>query len=866
MPYTVNGIGTIYYGRRNAKVRQAYCPQCGKYSTLSSYDTTLWFVIVFIPVIPLGRKRILDDCSVCRRGRIAAAAEHEKASLLSIAAASEQYRNNPTPEAALSLHAQMLSYGMHDEASKFRNAVSDTHADSAIFLAGLADHFDQIGNPGEATPLFEQAYERDPQLPAARIGVAFRRIHTNELDQARELLRFLEAPGAGKVHSLYPLEHLAKSLQAAGRHADALQIYQHLVTEIPSLANNYPFRKLVSTSEKALQQTKAIPQTKVPADFALPSPQRSFWGIFSNKDNSYAPWQRNAAWGSVIAVAIAAICFASNEYTRTHRTVTIVHSAQTPVSVSIDGAPEIPARRMAKLTLSEGTHKAKFSGAITDEVEFTVQTSFFERFTRSPAWVLNPGCTSALCLETIHYAVVPQPNQIAVSIGESSSYFPHVDYLFTAPPDTLRLEKGTTEATKTHLRVLSEPPSSIVAYVAKSGSFEKVIPYVEAQLRLDPDSSEMHMWYLACALSQDQRERATAFLKSRLFQRPISIIWNRNYQNLMQSADGDQSVAAEYDAELQNDPDNAALLYLRGRASSNRAETESFMERAKTADPNLAWPWYSTAYRAVSDGNWNEAKISIDKARELKLPDNDLERIRHTIRLAADDLTAMENEYRNRLLSHTSNPDWNDLSQLCEVLVAAGKNEACMLQMDNWVAGFRVELRSSPQIASFRHMVRFIQGDLETLDRAMKVDPNPDAAFRLHVLATLNRPAEAASDEKLADTLRQADHALALSLAFSLADQPAEADAWREKAAAALGHQDRDSRRISGMLRQATPPTADELREIITQPDRKALLLAVLAQQFPEQKDEFSASARLLNVGRPLTYYLVQKAVEKPGS
>jgi len=46
-------------------------------------------------------------------------------------------------------------------------------------------------------------------LPLARTGVALRRIRTWDLDEARRLLDFLEAPDAGQIYSLRPIEMLA---------------------------------------------------------------------------------------------------------------------------------------------------------------------------------------------------------------------------------------------------------------------------------------------------------------------------------------------------------------------------------------------------------------------------------------------------------------------------------------------------------------------------------------------------------------------------------------------------------------------------------------------------------------------------------
>src|SRR5258708_27262232 len=78
MPHLHDGIGTWYYGKKNLQTRPGVCPFCQKSTELRSYDTRLWFVIFLIPVIPLGRKRILDQCPHCKRHRVVKLAEWEQ--------------------------------------------------------------------------------------------------------------------------------------------------------------------------------------------------------------------------------------------------------------------------------------------------------------------------------------------------------------------------------------------------------------------------------------------------------------------------------------------------------------------------------------------------------------------------------------------------------------------------------------------------------------------------------------------------------------------------------------------------------------------------------------------------------------------
>src|SRR5262245_53583790 len=157
MPTTVNGIGTHYYGRKNAQNRSGICRACGAAATLQSYDTRLWFVILYIPVIPLGRKRIIDQCSICRRHWVLPKHQSETQKQVSVSSAMEQYRAEPSAEAGLALHAQFLVFQMLEEADKFRQGILPMYTDSPLLLAGLAEQMEHMSRFTEATPLFEQA-------------------------------------------------------------------------------------------------------------------------------------------------------------------------------------------------------------------------------------------------------------------------------------------------------------------------------------------------------------------------------------------------------------------------------------------------------------------------------------------------------------------------------------------------------------------------------------------------------------------------------------------------------------------------------------------------------------------------------------
>ncbi|MGC8642876.1 MAG: tetratricopeptide repeat protein [Isosphaeraceae bacterium] len=243
MPTTYNGIGTHYYGKKNLSVRTAACHSCRRVANLESYDTRLWFVVVFIPLIPLGRKRILDKCPLCTRHFAVDADSFEQSRQLEISGSMEQYRRAPTPESALQAHAQLLGFRDFEQAAEFRQTILGQFPGHAVLRAGLASQLDQFAVHGEGAKLFEEALTLQPDLPEARVGVARRKMAAGELDEARKLLDFLEIPGAGRDDSLEPLDVLAASYQRKGRREEALSLARHLLSELPDLGSAMPFAR-----------------------------------------------------------------------------------------------------------------------------------------------------------------------------------------------------------------------------------------------------------------------------------------------------------------------------------------------------------------------------------------------------------------------------------------------------------------------------------------------------------------------------------------------------------------------------------------------------------------------------------------------
>ncbi len=117
MPATINGIGTHYYGGANRSARVDVCKSCGRSATLSSYDTREWFCVLFIPLIPLHKYRILNDCSSCRRHHRIPAREFEQKLTEVTAPFREAIRRAPRdPEGYVKLVQALIGWEMRADA------------------------------------------------------------------------------------------------------------------------------------------------------------------------------------------------------------------------------------------------------------------------------------------------------------------------------------------------------------------------------------------------------------------------------------------------------------------------------------------------------------------------------------------------------------------------------------------------------------------------------------------------------------------------------------------------------------------------------------------------------------------------------
>src|SRR4029077_19947451 len=133
-------------------------------------------------------------------------------------------------------------------------------------------------------------------------------------------------------------------------------------------------------------------------------------------------------------------------------------------------------------------------------------------------------------------------------------------YIFAMAPNSMQVEGGAKEIIKQQLSLGHEQVRDVFEYLLEEKSRESALRYAESQLLINPADTKLLDAYIGAAVDQD-KERAKAFLRGQLQQRPVQVSWHRQFQGLFPSATEKRALINEYDAMLAADPKNAALLY-----------------------------------------------------------------------------------------------------------------------------------------------------------------------------------------------------------------------------------------------------------------------------------------------------------------
>jgi len=841
MPSTLNGVGTKYYGKKNISSRVGQCSHCGQTTQIDSYDTRLWFCLVFIPVIPLGKKRIVNYCAKCTMHHAIPLVQWESQKQLGVSGAGEKFRSNPTPENALELHEHLIGFDQHQEAAEFRKIMEEKFPDDAKVFEGMGLSLINCGQVQEAEKHFARAHELRPDLPTPRMGIADKYIREGRLDEARSLLDFMEKPGSGQLYKLGSIEDLGNAYLAKKSYLEALELYHHLLRELPAEATHVPFRKKVEQCEKALGRKK---------ETILPEKKFSWRALFASS-SAPAPGQ-GVNMGQIIKIgAVCALILLSlgiyNEWVRRHRTLHVVNNLGKPVTVEIAGMTEIiPPGGPFPIKLSEGKYQVIMRGGVEEQIDITLKSDYISRWGGKSVWVLNPGGAAAIERITTVYSKNPESGgSISYETGRFIA-MTDIDHPFEPLPTTVKMKSSEKRRYLKGTDVYKGPPSELVDYLAANNMVSNALDYAEANLRLGY-SEELLNSYVKAGYTAGQYERLYQFLKPGLAILPVNMEWHRHYQTVGKKVQGD-ALEAEYLAMLEKEPDNSALTYLCGRLMTDHAESVAYFKRSIKQDAENPFPYLALGYDALNRADFTAAAKLLDKAYELA-PDNYAIGITHDyLPYALRSYDDLEQELRERMDEKPM--DVGAAFQVCTLLLHQNKREQATEVLKEAEKRLIKEMpKDAPYIMGLLNQAFQMQSqDYATLEKELTKDKSDEAKEKMLRIKLQQGKVEEAMKMPSAAKLFEADpeNGLVYALAWKNVGNDAECKAWCDKTAEGLRAGDADDRRAAQLLTAGKAPTIAQLDEVVMQLEWKATLVALFGIQYKD-RPELTELARKLN-------------------
>ena len=624
MPYTLNGIGTRYYGRGNASQANGTCQSCNRWVALSSYDTRECFCLLFIPVIPLRRFRIQNDCASCRRHFRIPLAVFQDQLRATVDPLRQAVRRSPRqPDTHLELVRGLIRFGILVEAEQ---AATDAVAQipNDVPLNSLAGSLAATrGDHAAATPFYRRAASAAPQDAGARLALGGNLLDLRLFDEA--------APELEAARQLAPNDRvvlllLAQCYESLSRWGEALDLLERLRSG----------DEAAPTDEDLLARIRKCKQA---LSYPLSDDERRAgrrWWPWRAKTRGEAPagrvkigWRPAVLLAGGLVVALGGGASVIAYWQQTHVPVWFDNGLVGPVSVTVDGdAFTLPPGPPLERRLPPGTHAVVVS---TDRGELeryqaeVVGLPLWLALDSSDFYVYNVAEAHVYRQENVGYSSNPDLRSHSEAfIGfERFHHYTGIDYVFAPPPSSVSVSSSTSVTSKASLTVASDVDYNGLANVRYSeGKHEEAEKAVRKALALAPCHANAHRNMIALLRITDRTDEAVRDAQGWIAQCPeAGVEAHRAYQDAVLAGGGRARLVAEYAERQGQRPGDAASHYLLGRVMDDPERSLTEQQEAIRLDPRLPWAYVALAYNLMALERYPEAAAALTEV--LKNPAHD---------------------------------------------------------------------------------------------------------------------------------------------------------------------------------------------------------------------------------------------------
>lgn len=598
MPFTCDGIGTWYYGRKAELRYVGTCPFCRNTAQLTSYNTMLFFVIMHIPIIPLGRKHIIEECAHCRKHRVMDLSAWEKYQAEAVAAM-ERYRQRPADAASAREVLQHCVPGRDREHFlQYAPEIAENLAHDPDILIMLASAYDLFNFPKDTQRFLTAALilKDDDNVRAALAEALMRDGQGAQAEPYVDQLLASDHASRGALAGL-----LGQTYQVQGDHEKALHYFEQAEQAKPEFAQDPVFQRIKAASQRNLGTHTSIKPVEV-----------------ERRYNRNKVARKVGLIGASVAFLVLAFYFASAYTLGGRQRVFLVNGLNHPYQVKVNDATyRVNPLEPFLIHVPQGRIRVEIvdDAAVFAPQEVTITTPLWNRPFNDTAFVINPDHGAILERSTIYYTPTtetPREPKDSFFTGKMFYSMNGIDFVFQTPPREMTMSNRKF-IEKEVLNVMRIPkqisPMLILLHLQSQGEQASAIQNAIAHVQANDDVTHYFMF-----LESLPPQVIADSLAPLMDDYPINLPLHRAYQ--MAKFYLNQDMAAEYQKRLAAHPDDKGLLYLYARTRKNQ-ESWLLIDKAATTPNPCPYAFYALANRALSRGQFDDADKYMRQATAL---------------------------------------------------------------------------------------------------------------------------------------------------------------------------------------------------------------------------------------------------------
>lgn len=847
MPSTINGIGTWYYGKDNVFSYTDYCPHCNRYVTLSFYDTREWIVVLFIPVIPLGRKRIFDSCPACSKHRQMSLKKYLQAKESDYLEADQKFQENPDdPDALghlLQIFAAYQDLELFDQvAPQVHQRFSGNH--KLLNIVGMINY--QFGRMEQARDSFEQSLsiQADDEI-RHMLGFVYTRL--DEPDTAATYFQYIiDKEVSDKANALFAL---VEAYQAQGRHQEALGYLDHMARLNPQLQKEKAYKKSRTLSEKHQASGKVIKNKQITT---------------ARKEKT--PLSGKTAWAILGAVGLAILLFFfGNAFLQGHQAdVYLVNGLGRPYEVMVNGkAYSLSKNSHREITLPEGNVSVEVTDrALKIEPEtLQLKSSFWTRPFRDRIYIINPDTIALIEWNKVYYhenvSKAPEP-EWKMYYGESLYEVDEIDFPFKRLPDEITTSDSYGAEARIQIKLFDKDQiaGEQLSYMIEDlFGYESKVDYMKKALCYEPEN----LRYLYNLYEQTDVETFIETIRPGLDVVPVRVEWHRMYQTAMDITDPDYDLISEYEQRLDQMPDNPAMQYLYGRAQTDYEQGIAWFKKSIQGANPSPHGYYALGYGCMSCAEYQTAAEHYAKALELYSGNPAFDAGYFEALVASNQLDQAEAFAKKQLLRSPEDYSW--MQEYTLVLRYQKKYKLADDEFQNWCKRNR-EIYSKDDFDSLKKIERldtaYVEGDFKAFETISDSnDIYSQVVLMLHHQQPVPDDIIAKADSFSTNWL------LLFYIAQSQIGKEQDGELFLTQALERLKRGGFEQRYIANCLALECDIDPDVICSLPMETGIKAIALTALGIRFPEHQERFFDLAQQLNFKKALPYHYLRSVHEK---